>query len=144
MNTRTVGSMVVVALLASVGWVWAEGGHDHGAHDHGQEASAPQEHAGSPVQGTLTGEVVDVTCYLSHPESGIGKSHASCAKKCILNGLPVAIKVDDQLYLAVGSEHEPANAMLAPYAGQRVTVTGELQELDGQHLIVVSHVEKAH
>ncbi|MBI3088603.1 MAG: hypothetical protein HYY91_06965, partial [Candidatus Omnitrophica bacterium] len=59
----------------------------------GQGALANEEHEHATGEQTLTGEVVDVFCYLSHPKDGIGKGHAGCAKKCIKSGLPVAIKV---------------------------------------------------
>ena len=90
----------------------------------------------------LRGEVVDVVCYLSHPDQGLGKGHADCAKKCILGGLPVAIKVGDQLYLASMADHTPANKALAEFAGQHVEVHGTVMERDGQHLIAISKVEK--
>ena len=90
----------------------------------------------------LKGEVVDVVCYLSHPDQGLGKGHAECAKKCILGGLPVAIKVGDQLYLASMADHTPANKALAEFAGQQVEVHGAVMERDGQHLIAISKVEK--
>ena len=103
-------------------------------------ASAHEEH-GTGGEQTLTGEVVDVFCYLSHPDQGLGKSHAACAKKCIEGGLPVAIKVGDQLYLLAMADHSPANAVLAKFAGEQVTVHGTVMERDGQHLISVSGVE---
>ena len=92
---------------------------------------------------TLTGEVVAVMCYVSHGEKGLGKDHAGCAKKCIKSGLPVALKVGNQLYLASTADHAAANAMLAELAGQTVTVHGAVMERDGQHLIAISKVEKA-
>lgn len=92
---------------------------------------------------TLTGEVVDVLCYLSHGKEGLGKGHASCGKKCILGGLPVAIKVGDQLYLASMADHTAANQNLAQWVGEQVTVTGKVMEQDGQRLIAISQVEKA-
>ncbi len=105
---------------------------------------AHEEHAAGPTgEQTLTGEVVDAFCYLSHGKEGLGKGHAGCAQKCIQSGLPVAIKVGDQLYLAAMSNHEPANKTLAQYAGQQVTVHGTIMEADGQHLISITHVEKA-
>ncbi len=90
---------------------------------------------------TLTGEVVDVVCYLDH--GALGKGHAGCAKKCIQSGLPVAIKVGDHLYLASLADHAAANQKLAELAGQQVTVHGKIMERDGQHLIEISQVEKA-
>ena len=137
-----VQGLVVIGLLVNSQLVWAEGAHDHGAHEHGAEsAEQPVASADAPQEDTLTGEVVDVFCYLDHGEEGLGKKHASCAKKCIKNGLPVAIKVGDQLYLASLADHEPANALLADYAAQQVTVHGKVMERDGQKFIAVSHVE---
>ena len=138
-----VQGLVVIGLLVNSHVVWAEGAHDHGAHEHGhgaESAEQPVASADASQEQSLTGEVVDVFCYLDHGEEGLGKKHAGCAKKCIKNGLPVAIKVGDQLYLASMAEHEPANDVLADYAGQEVTVHGVILERDGQKLITVSHI----
>ena len=117
--------VIVVLLVSATGAVWAH-----------------EEHATGPGgEQTLTGEVVDVFCYLSHDKEGLGKSHAGCAKKCIEGGLPVAIKVGDQLYLASMADHTSANAPLAKFAGEQVTVHGKVMERDGQHLIAISEVE---
>ncbi len=37
---------------------------------------------------TVTGEVVDVSCYLAHGEKGRGEEHASCAAACAKAGGP--------------------------------------------------------
>ena len=126
---------VVIGLLFVCGSVWAHEGHEAAA---GGEVA---ENTGTPQ--TMTGEVIDVFCYLSHGKDGLGKDHAGCAKKCIQNGLPVAIKVGHQLYLATMSDHSPANQTFAALAGQQVTVQGTVMEQDGQHLIAVTHVEPA-
>ena len=68
------------------------------------------------------------------------KPHAH-AKKCIESGLPVAIKVGDQLYLAAMDSHDSANKILAQKAGQQVTVEGTVYEKDGQKLIAISKIE---
>ena len=126
-------SMIVAALLAGGTMAWAHEGHDA---DHDEPAPNAQG------EQTLTGEVVDTFCYLSHGKDALGKGHASCATKCIESGLPVAIKVGDQLYLAAMANHEPANKTLASLAGEQVTVHGKILEGDGQHLISISSVEK--
>ena len=134
---RTVSRWLVLALLAvSPALV-----HAHEAHEAEESHEAVSENTGE--QQTLTGEVVDVVCYLSHPAQGLGKAHAGCAKKCILNGLPVALKIGDELYLAAMASHDPANKTLAEFAGERVTVHGQVMERDGQHLVTISSVEKA-
>jgi len=137
---RHVSHLVVgAALLVSAG---AARAHEEHAHDAG--ASQPQTAGGDAVQeDTLTGEVVDVFCYLSHGEEGLGAKHAGCAKKCIKGGLPVAIKVGDQLYLASMADHAPANERLADLAAKQVTVHGKVMERDGQRLIAISSIEPA-
>ena len=120
-------------VAATVVWAHAE----HG------EGSAEEAVENTPAEQTLTGEVVDVFCYLSHGAAGLGQGHAGCAKKCIESGLPVALKVGDTLYLAAMDSHDPANKTLAAYAGEPVTVQGKVMERDGQHLISVTHVSKA-
>jgi len=107
------------------------------------EGLAHEEHAHGEAEQELTGEVVDVFCYLSHGEEGRGKGHAACAKKCIQGGLPVAIKVGDQLYLASMADHTAANQQLAELAAEQVKVRGKVMKRDGQRLIAISHVEKA-
>ena len=59
---------------------------------------------------TVTGEVVDLMCYLDHGAKG--EKHASCAQMCIKSGGPVGIlTADNKLYLIIG-EHKPINDQL--------------------------------
>ncbi|MFZ0709552.1 MAG: hypothetical protein WAM53_05885 [Terrimicrobiaceae bacterium] len=82
---------------------------------------------------TVTGEVVDMVCYVDHEASGT--EHADCAQKCIEMGLPVGIKTKDgKLYLLIG-EHEPINAALAPLAAKTITVKGNAVSRDGFNMI---------
>ena len=124
---KILGGLIAVLLVASPG------------------ASFAHEEQGAGASGaqTLTGEVVDVFCYLSHGEEGLGKKHAACAKKCINSGLPVAIKVGKMLYLASMADHTAANQKLGDLAAEQVTVRGTVMERDGQHLIAISSIEKA-
>ena len=134
---RTIRWMMAVALgLCGMGSaVLAHEEHAGGMHEQAAENTGKEQ--------VLTGEVVDVFCYLSHGKEGLGKGHADCAKHCIQNGLPVAIKVGDQLYLAAMASHDPANKTLVAFAGEQVTVHGQVLEKDGQHLVSITKVEKA-
>ena len=87
---------------------------------------------------TITGEVVDLACYLGDGDRG--PKHQQCAQKCIESGLPVGIKTADALYLVIGGEHGPANKDLAPLAAKTVTAEGTVSERDGVHLIAVKKV----
>lgn len=88
---------------------------------------------------SLTGEVVCLSCYLSH--GGQGDIHAKCAKQCFAKGLPVGLKVGDQLYLLVGEKHGTPNKMMAAYAGKQVTVTGHVFQQEGMGMMEVESVK---
>lgn len=86
-----------------------------------------------PSEVTVTGEVLDMACYLDH--GAHGEKHAGCAQKCISSGLPVGLKTaDGKTYLLIG-EHMPANDELAKHAAQTITVHGKLVERDGISLL---------
>ncbi len=89
---------------------------------------------------TVTGEVVDLMCYLDHGAKGA--DHAGCAKMCIESGGPTGILTEDnQLYLIVG-EHKPMNDQLAPLAAKTITVTGKVVERDGMKMIENAEIQK--
>jgi hypothetical protein len=89
---------------------------------------------------SVTGEVVDLMCYLDHGAKG--DKHAGCAEKCIKSGGPVGLLTkDDQLYLVIG-DHEPMNGTLAPHAGKTVTLTGKVVERNGVKMIENAKLEK--
>jgi hypothetical protein len=88
---------------------------------------------------TITGEVVDMNCYLDHGAKG--EKHKQCATTCIQGGLPVGILTDKTVYLIVG-DHKPINDKLAPLAAEKVKVTGEVASRQGVHLIMVKDPDK--
>lgn len=90
-----------------------------------------------------TGEVIDSACYIAKGAKGEG--HRECAQKCADAGIPLALLedgTDEVIWLADG-DHTPANDSLREYAGQKVTVTGELAERGGAKLLVIESVEPA-
>jgi hypothetical protein len=93
------------------------------AEEHGKDAAATQE---------ITGEVVDMMCYIDH--GATGEKHAACAAKCIKGGGPVGIKSEGKTYLIIG-EHKPMNDELAQYAAKTITVKGKVAEKDGISMI---------
>lgn len=89
---------------------------------------------------TVTGEVLDMACYLDH--GAHGAKHASCANKCIASGLPVGLKsADGTVYLLIG-EHKPINEELASSGGKTITVQGKLVTRDGINLLENVEVSK--
>ena len=77
-------------------------------HEHGSDDAASKE---------VTGEVVDMMCYVDH--NAVGEKHGqSCGAKCIKGGGPVGIVSEGKAYLVVG-EHKPINDQLAETAARR-------------------------
>ncbi|MFN8543272.1 MAG: hypothetical protein U0807_03590 [Candidatus Binatia bacterium] len=76
---------------------------------------------------TLSGEVIDMACYLPHPETGRGPSHRKCADTCAKKGIPIGILTDDgQVYLLLEDHESPkAYAQLKDKAAEKVSVEGE-------------------
>ncbi len=113
-------------LIVSLFWIAASFASDGGHEGH---KSAMQ---------TVTGEVMDLTCYMAHPENGKGKDHAGCAKKCIQKGMPVGILTSDgKLYVAGDANHKAPNDMLAEHAGKTVTAMGEVKEMNGVKMLLI-------
>lgn len=81
---------------------------------------------------TITGEVVDLMCYLDHGAKG--EKHKGCAEKCIKSGGPVGLLSGDKLYLVIG-DHKPMNDVLAAKAAQTVTLKGKVVERNGMKMI---------
>ncbi|MFN2477388.1 MAG: hypothetical protein ABR526_13735 [Chthoniobacterales bacterium] len=107
----------------------------HEGHEHGEKEGLS---AGDTKK--ITGEVVDMACYIDH--GATGEKHADCAKKCITSGLPVGLKAGDgKTYVLIG-EHVPLNAELAQYAAKTITVEGKVVSRDGIYMIENAVVQK--
>ena len=102
-------------------------------------AEQGKENLDASASKEITGEVVDMMCYVDH--NAMGDKHASCAAKCIKGGGPVGITSEGKTYLVVG-EHKPINDQLAEYAGKTVTLKGKLAERDGISMIENAEIVK--
>ena len=99
------------------------------------------------VVATVTGEVVDVSCYLQLGKRG--EAHIPCGTKCIANGQPIGIvDADDQLYIVMAEEHHPRRdgevelkTVLGPLLAKTVTVTGMMTERKGYRALFVQAAE---
>ncbi len=87
----------------------------------------------------VTGEVVDMMCYVDH--NAMGDQHAACASKCVKGGGPVGIVSDGKAYLVVG-EHKPMNDELAEYCGKTITIKGKMAERGGIAMIENAEIVK--
>lgn len=79
---------------------------------------------------TVTGEVIDVSCWLQLGKRG--EAHIPCGQKCVRNGQPIGLLTDQgKLYLIFPEEHHPRRdgtvslkERFAELMGKRVQVTG--------------------
>jgi hypothetical protein len=100
-------------------------------HEHSGDTAASKE---------VTGEVVDMMCYVDH--NAVGEKHGqSCGAKCIRSGGPVGIVSNDKAYLVVG-EHKTINDQLAEYCGKTITLKGKMAERGGIAMIENAEILK--
>ena len=93
-------------------------------------------------QITLQGEVLDLYCFMKHPDNGQGPEHAKCAKNCIRKGLPIGFLSDGEVYLIIGKEHESAKDIVVDFAGSQAILTGTLVNHHGVKAIEIASIEK--
>ncbi len=104
-------------------------------------AVAQEEHgADTAASKEVTGEVVDMMCYVDH--NAVGEKHGqACGAKCVKSGGPVGIVSDGKAYLVVG-EHKPMNDQLAEHCGKTITLKGKLAERGGIAMIENAEIVK--
>ena len=112
-----------------------EGTHQEGSHSQDGEKNEQQ---------TVTGEVVDLSCYLDHKAKGPG--HKKCAIACAKKGLPIGILTkSNSLYLLI-ENHDNAKAYkeAIEHAAETVTVKGKVYNQGGVQAIRVSELKHHH
>jgi hypothetical protein len=93
---------------------------------------------------SLTGEVVDVSCYLHSGARGEG--HKDCAVACAKAGGPLGILTKDgKLYVSVLPDDHSAgpNQKLMDYVAENVTVKGMVRSKGGVNAVMITDVEMA-
>ena len=93
---------------------------------------------GEPI--TVTGEAVDMWCYLEAGDRGPAKK--ACATACAKAANPIGV-LDSKgnLYLTAGlKDHQSAQALLVDRMNEEVTVTGTLVRKNGVQMIYIDTV----
>lgn len=95
------------------------------------------------VTKTITGEVVDMGCWLGHASRG--EKHVSCATKCLNQGMPMGLLTSNGTLYLVTLDHDNADPYnnLKAMAGKNATVTGELLTRSGVKAIEATTVQLA-
>ena len=94
---------------------------------------------------TLTGEVLDVACYMAHGRKGVGPAHRKCADQCInKKNLPIGLLTEkDEVFLLLPDVADEAPyEKLKEHVAATVTVEGRRVTRGGLPALIVSGVEK--
>ena len=127
------------------------GAGDHAGHEHGGKAESKHSHGDHDAEKsaaektvTVTGEVLDLSCYLGH--GARGKEHQECAGEC-LNNLHVPaglLTADGSVFLLVPDHNsEKAFKNVGALAAEQVNVTGKKVVQGGIQGILVKSVARA-
>jgi len=140
---RTTGIIAAALLIltapAGLAHETEHAGHD--ARHTGHGVGSHMDMAGA--RKTITGEVVDMGCYLGSGERGA--KHMSCATKCINQGMPMGILTSTGALYLVTMNHDnvdPYNDLKA-MAGKTVNVTGTVMTRSGMQGIDVTEFKPA-
>ena len=102
--------------------------------------------AGARIAGaadTVTGEVVDLNCYMHDPATGHGTTHRQCATGCLKRGMPMGLLTGDkQVYLLLEDHNNPKPyGALKDKAAETVTLEGEKVSQGGTQGFVVESLK---
>ena len=124
--------MLKIALLASC-LALPVLAHEGEKHDEAKEKSAAV---------TMSGELVDMGCYMIH--EGKGKKHAKCAGSCVTGGAPLGLLTKDAKVILIVGDHDDAKPFLEAkaLAGSNATLSGTLITRGGTTALVVKKAEK--
>lgn len=89
----------------------------------------------------LTGEILDPKCYFGVMKPGEGKSHKSCAIRCISGGIPPVFRTgpkdDYQYFILLGKDGEKINKALLPFVAEQIQLSGSHQTQQGWDVLYV-------
>lgn len=100
------------------------------------------EKAEKGAQATISGEIVDMACYMSGEEHGA--KHAKCAGMCVTGGAPMGLLTKGgDLYLVVAdhADEKPYEAA-KKLAGGDAKLTGRVTKKGGVQALIVDKTEK--
>lgn len=92
---------------------------------------------------SITGEVVDLSCYLHRPATSRGATHRKCAETCAKKGLPMGLLAEDGTVVLLLEDHAnpKAYAEAIGKAAETITVDGDKVTQGGMTGVVVEAVE---
>lgn len=107
----------------------------------GMAISATSAKKASVAAKPVTGEIVDLGCYLDYAKKGAG--HKECAATCIANGGPMGLLTSTGKLYVLTMNHDNGDAFnqAKKHAGDKVKITGPVAMRNGTHALQVNSVE---
>jgi hypothetical protein len=97
---------------------------------------------------TVTGKVIDMTCYMKDKANNVGDDHKmpadtkGCATACAKEGSPLALLTSDgKVYQIAGELADNKNAKLIPHISHTVSITGDTMDSGGKMMIHASELK---
>ena len=89
---------------------------------------------------SMVGEIIDPKCYFGVMKPGHGKSHRSCAIRCISGGVPPMLKVVDEAgnsnyFVLLGREGQAINQQVLDYVADAVELKAHLYSWQDLYLL---------
>ena len=75
---------------------------------------------------TISGKIIDPKCYFGVMKPGEGKTHRSCAIRCISGGIPPVFKTADGQFILLQHETISLSSALLAYVDDLITINGAL------------------
>ena len=107
----------------------------------GAVAFAKTQAKAPATAAAVSGEIVDLSCYLGHGAKGA--AHKECAATCIANGGPMGLLTTTGTLYVLTMNHEKVDAFnqAKKYAGDKVKVTGPSSMKNGTRALQIDGVE---
>ena len=140
---RFLGSLAAAALVVLAVGNGALAADNSMSSNHMSSSTSSDHMMASSKKVTLTGNLVDLSCYIG--SGAHGASHAACAKACLLKGQPFGIETSDGNIVTIfGDGPGVSNAQrLAPFVEKKVTITGTEYEAHGVNGIHIDTIAAA-
>jgi hypothetical protein len=109
---------------------------------YGLSVNAETKLASGPAE-TITGEVIDLSCYLANGQEGRGPEHKDCAIMCAKAGSALAILTESGVvYFPVSPMGKNNNGKLLDFVGDNVEVTGTVVSQSGLNGIKIESIKR--
>lgn len=151
MKTRNLYTLVVIALMLSFGFAKSGFSQDmkqppaqnSQSTTTTQTTQTTQMSNQSNSSATITGEVIDVNCYMADGKEGTGPDHKSCAEMCAKAGVPLGILTSDgSIYYPIAPMGKSPNEKLMDFIAKQVTVTGDVFKQGNNYGIKIASIQE--